>query len=77
MVDAEWTRMDIIRRTAFWYAPGRAVASLGEHDALLELIEAGETSESIETAARRHEINTLNAVVAHDALLSEDMNGMA
>ncbi|UOQ59689.1 GntR family transcriptional regulator [Leucobacter rhizosphaerae] len=66
MVEAEWTRMDIIRRSAFWYAPGRAVASLAEHDALLDLIEAGEDAETIETAARRHEVNTLEAVLAHD-----------
>ncbi|MHA3684787.1 GntR family transcriptional regulator [Leucobacter sp. HY1910] len=66
MVDAEWTRMDIIRRSAFWYAPGRAIASLAEHDALLDMIEAKADAEMIETAARRHEINTLEAVRAHD-----------
>ncbi|MBL3699310.1 GntR family transcriptional regulator [Leucobacter luti] len=66
MVEAEWTRMDIIRRSAYWYAPGRAVASLGEHDALLDLIEAGEDAETIETAARKHEVNTLDAVLDHD-----------
>lgn len=66
MVEAEWTRMDIIRRSAFWYAPGRAVASLSEHDAILDLIEAREDAETIETAARKHEVNTLNAVLEHD-----------
>lgn len=67
MVHAEWTRMDIIRRSAFWYAPGRAVASISEHDALLDMIEAGATFDMIETAVRRHEVNTLEAVLAHDA----------
>ncbi|WP_230977240.1 GntR family transcriptional regulator [Georgenia yuyongxinii] len=67
MVTAEWTRMDLIRRSAFWYAPGRAVASLAEHDAILDLIEAGADPEMIETAARRHETNTMEAVLAHDA----------
>ncbi|QTX06338.1 GntR family transcriptional regulator [Agromyces archimandritae] len=67
LVDAEWTRMDIIRRSAFWYAPGRAVASIAEHDALLDLIESGADAEAIETAAKQHEINTLEAVLAHDA----------
>lgn len=72
LVEAEWTRMDIIRRSAFWYAPGRAVASLAEHDAILDLIEAHEDPEAIETAARRHEINTLDAVLAHDQKLHEE-----
>lgn len=77
MVDAEWTRMDIIRRSAFWYAPGRAVASLSEHDALLDLIAAREDAETIETAARRHEVNTLEAVLAHDEKLHEEGGNLA
>ena len=66
LVETEWTRMDIIRRSAFWYAPGRALASIGEHDQLLDLIESGADAEAIETAARQHEIATLDAVLAHD-----------
>lgn len=68
LVENEWTRMDIIRRSAFWYAPGRAMASLAEHDELLDLIESGADAETIETAARRHEIATLDAVLAHDEI---------
>ena len=37
MVHQEWLRMDIIRRSAFWYAPGRAVASIAEHEAIIDL----------------------------------------
>ena len=70
MIRAEWTRMDIIRRSAFWYAPGRAVASITEHDALLDMIERGETEEAIETEARKHELRTLEAVLDHDAAQS-------
>src|SRR5690606_6588946 len=66
LVENEWTRMDIIRRSAFWYAPGRALASITEHDQLLDLIESGADAETIETAARRHEVATLEAVLAHD-----------
>jgi len=66
LVEHEWTRMDIIRRSAFWYAPGRAMASITEHDHLLDLIEGGADAEVIETAARKHEIATLDAVLAHD-----------
>lgn len=70
MVHQEWLRMDIIRRSAFWYAPGRAVASIAEHDALLDLIESGADAEAIETEARQHEVRTLDAVLAHDAAQS-------
>jgi DNA-binding GntR family transcriptional regulator len=72
LVEAEWTRMDLIRRSAFWYAPGRAVASMSEHDMILDLIEGGADPEMIETAAKRHEVNTLQAVLAHDAQQSEE-----
>lgn len=75
MVEDEWTRMDIIRRSAFWYAPGRAVASLAEHDALLDLIEAREDADAIETEARQHEIRTLEAVLAHDQKLHDEGEG--
>ncbi|PPL19460.1 MULTISPECIES: GntR family transcriptional regulator [Microterricola] len=67
LVHAEWTRLDLIRRTAFWYAPGRALASLAEHDQILDLIEAGADADLIETSVRQHEINTLDAVAKHEA----------
>lgn len=62
----EWSRLELIRRSAFFYAPGRAQASLSEHDALVDLIEGGADPEMIETAARRHEVNTLIAVMKYD-----------
>jgi len=67
MVHSEWIRMDIIRRSAFWYAPGRAIASLTEHEELVELIESGADADTIEAAAKQHEVNTLDAVLNHDA----------
>lgn len=77
MVLDEWTRMEIIRRSAFWYAPGRALASVAEHDAILDLIEGGADAEMIETVARRHEVRTLEAVMEHDARrrAEEEVNG--
>ncbi len=72
LVEAEWTRMDIIRRSAFWYAPGRAVASLEEHDELLTLIETSASEDRIEAVAREHEVNTMRAILRHDAELSFD-----
>lgn len=77
LVTTEWTRLDLIRRSAFWYAPGRAVASLAEHDELIELIESGAEFDAIETAARRHETNTLEAVLAYDAAVSEESDQSA
>lgn len=72
MVEAEWTRLDLIRRSAFWYAPGRALASLAEHDGIVDLIEGGAGPGMIETAARRHEIHIVEAVAQHEAQLSHD-----
>jgi DNA-binding GntR family transcriptional regulator len=72
LVHAEWTRLELIRKSAFWYAPGRALASISEHDAILDLIEGGADAELIETAARRHEINTIEAITKYDAELGEE-----
>lgn len=62
LVDAEWARVDFVRRSAYWYAPGRALASISEHEGLLDLLEAHADPDVIETAARRHELNTLDAI---------------
>ncbi|MBT0772906.1 GntR family transcriptional regulator [Kineosporia sp. J2-2] len=70
MVRAEWARLEVIRKSAFWYAPGRAEASLAEHDALLGLIESGAPADAIETEARRHELRTVEAVTRYEAGLS-------
>lgn len=67
MVQDEWARMEFVRRSAFFYAPGRALASLTEHDSILDLIEGGADPDMIETATRRHEVNTLKAVREHEA----------
>ncbi|WP_242497798.1 GntR family transcriptional regulator [Microbacterium protaetiae] len=67
MVISEWARAEVIRRSAFWYAPGRALASITEHESLIDLIEGGADAEMIETAARRHEIKTVDAVLKYDA----------
>jgi DNA-binding GntR family transcriptional regulator len=67
MVINEWARLELIRKSAYWYAPGRAQAALAEHDGLLELIEAGAASDAIEAAAKQHELNTVEAVTKYDA----------
>ncbi|MBO0610106.1 GntR family transcriptional regulator [Myceligenerans salitolerans] len=67
LVEAEWTRLELIRRSAFWYAPGRAQASIAEHEGLVDLIEGGAAPDVIEAAARRHELNTVIAIAAEEA----------
>ncbi|GAB3161808.1 GntR family transcriptional regulator [Myceligenerans halotolerans] len=67
LVDAEWTRLELIRRSAFWYAPGRAQASIAEHEGLVDLVEGGAAPDVIETAARRHELNTVAAIAEAEA----------
>ncbi|MFB7948731.1 GntR family transcriptional regulator [Kitasatospora phosalacinea] len=67
MVRNEWARLEVIRKSAFWYAPGRAEASIAEHAAILELIESAAEAEVIETAARQHELRTVEAVTSYEA----------
>ncbi|MDQ4114284.1 MAG: GntR family transcriptional regulator [Actinomycetota bacterium] len=72
MLDNEWARLEIIRKSAFWYAPGRARAAIAEHEGILELIGSGSSAEAIEAAARQHEINTIEAVTKYEAELPHD-----
>lgn len=72
MVDNEWARLEIVRKSAFWYAPGRAQAALAEHAGILELIESGSSADAIEAAARQHELNTIEAVTKYEAGLPDE-----
>jgi len=69
LVHNEWTRLDMVRRSAFWYAPGRALASISEHEGILDLIEGGADPDTIESSMRRHQMNTLDAITQHEAEL--------
>jgi DNA-binding GntR family transcriptional regulator len=72
MVRSEWARLEVIRKSAFWYAPGRAEAALVEHDELLDLIESGADAAAIEAAACQHELRTVTAVTSYEAQLSDE-----
>jgi DNA-binding GntR family transcriptional regulator len=61
LVEREWSRLALIRRSAFAFVPGRALASVAEHDLLLDLIETGAAAEDIERVARDHKLGTLAA----------------
>jgi DNA-binding GntR family transcriptional regulator len=74
MVENEWARLELIRKSAFWYAPGRAHAALAEHDGILELIAAGASGEAIEAAARQHELNTVEAVTKYEAEIGHELH---
>jgi DNA-binding GntR family transcriptional regulator len=72
LVTAEWSRAELIRRSAFWYAPGRAVAAITEHDSIVDLIEGGADPEMIETVTQRHEVNTVEKVLKYEDELPEE-----
>jgi DNA-binding GntR family transcriptional regulator len=67
LLDREWARLDVMRRSAFTHAPGRAVESVREHDALIDLIAGSADADAIEAAARQHKLNTLDAVTRYEA----------
>jgi DNA-binding GntR family transcriptional regulator len=65
LLEREWERLNLLRRTTFSLAPGRASRSVEEHDVLLRLIGSGLDQGVIESYARQHKLNTLRAVAAH------------
>jgi DNA-binding GntR family transcriptional regulator len=58
LLEAQWSRLDAIRRSIFLFAPGRSTSSVAEHDEILDLIAEGATAERIEQAARVHKLRT-------------------
>jgi DNA-binding GntR family transcriptional regulator len=62
LLEAEWARLDHMRRSSFAYVPGRARKSVEEHDHLLSLIEDKAGPDVIERAARAHKITTADAL---------------
>lgn len=65
LVHRGWNRLAALRSSTFAYVPGRAEASMDEHEQLLRLIETGARFEEIEAAARAHRLNTLHAYLNH------------
>ncbi|WP_433273546.1 GntR family transcriptional regulator [Actinosynnema sp. CS-041913] len=62
LIDKEWARLDMSRRTTFSLVPGRAHESVAEHAELLRLLRAKAPAEVVERYAREHKLNTLRAV---------------
>ncbi|OXM75174.1 GntR family transcriptional regulator [Amycolatopsis sp. KNN50.9b] len=56
-----WSGLATIRESTFSFVPGRAAASVAEHDQLVTLIRSGAGAEWIEHLARAHRTATLTA----------------
>jgi DNA-binding GntR family transcriptional regulator len=61
LVHRGWARLNVLRDSTFSFVPGRAKASVLEHEHLLLLLEQGATPLDIELAARAHRTRTLDA----------------
>ncbi|MFC6885195.1 MULTISPECIES: GntR family transcriptional regulator [Actinomadura] len=62
LLEAEWTRLDHMRRSTFSYVPGRARRSVVEHEQMLALISAGADPAEIERIACAHKNATAEAL---------------
>lgn len=61
VIDTCWKRLARLRQSTFSFVPARAVASVDEHDAILDLIEEGADPRRIELAVRAHRLATPDA----------------
>ncbi|WP_131738825.1 GntR family transcriptional regulator [Actinomadura roseirufa] len=62
LLEAEWTRLDHMRRSTFTYVPGRARRSVEEHGRILDLIAADAAPHEIERIACAHKNATADAL---------------
>ncbi|NKZ08615.1 GntR family transcriptional regulator [Actinomadura latina] len=65
LLEAEWARLDHMRRSTFGYVPGRARRSVVEHERILALISEKADAAEIERVACAHKNATAGA--RHDA----------
>jgi len=61
LVDGGWRRLAGLRRSTFGFVPGRAHASVAEHDALLALLAEGAAPAAVEAAVREHRLAGMRA----------------
>ncbi|WP_017627198.1 GntR family transcriptional regulator [Nocardiopsis chromatogenes] len=61
LLDREWQRMSLIRRSSFSFVPARPAVSVDEHEHLLDLLRRGAPEEEVERATRTHTLRTLEA----------------
>jgi DNA-binding GntR family transcriptional regulator len=65
LVHRGWGRLTVLRDSTFSFVPGRAKASVLEHEDLLQQLESGAAPLEIELAARAHRTRTLDAFLAY------------
>jgi DNA-binding GntR family transcriptional regulator len=65
LLQAEWTRLDTIRRSVFAYAPERAAQSVAEHEEMIRLTQAGDPV-AISQIVHQHRHGTTAALSAAD-----------
>jgi DNA-binding GntR family transcriptional regulator len=65
LVHRGWGRLTVLRDSTFSFVPGRAHASVTEHEEILVLIEQGVAALEIELAARAHRTRTLDALLSY------------
>ncbi|MER7083759.1 DNA-binding transcriptional regulator, GntR family [Saccharopolyspora antimicrobica] len=64
LLEREWSRLDLIRRSSFALVPARYTESYAEHEALLQLVSCGAAESIVENFAREHTLRTARAAVA-------------
>lgn len=61
LLDREWHRMSMIRRSSFAFLPSRPAISVEEHRRILDLVRAGAPADQVEQATRTHTLRTMNS----------------
>jgi DNA-binding GntR family transcriptional regulator len=61
VIDNCWKRLARLRQSTFSFVPSRALPSVDEHEAILQLIEQGADPRRIELAVRAHRLATPDA----------------
>lgn len=64
-VSACFAELSTVRRSASTVVPGRAAASVDEHDHILGLVTRGADPGTVEQAARKHRLATLRSFLQH------------
>lgn len=59
LLDREWERVNLIRRSNFVFEPVRSQTSVNEHQNILDLIRQGAATDEVERTARNHKLRTL------------------
>ena len=66
LLEREWDRITIIRRSAFAFDPSYSTRSVDEHEEILKLIEEGSPSVDVELLVREHKMRTMRKYIATD-----------